>query len=427
MAAYTLGLKSNTGMYNSSNVILSFQDIAESRHSRGWNSSTLKSQWEKVKVYSLNWDLNKSINNVHDLSYGVEASYNDVTSTADRYNVNNGAITPADTRYPSAGSNMTFLAAYVTDNWKFSPNVYMNVGARLNYVKLKTDFSQDTAFFKFPFTTVEQSNFSPTGNLGFTFRPVSDFKIYVNGSTGFRAPNIDDVAKVFESVRGTATTLGRVIVPNPNLKPEYTINGELGISKIFNNMVKVDIVGYYTLLNDAIISAPFTYNGSSQIIYDGFLANVYAYQNVAKANVYGGSFSLNADFSEHVSYMGTINYTKGKVTEPSETPLDHIPPVIGKTGFIFTFDRFKADLNTVFNMKKDLADYSPSGEDNAIDATWEGMPAWWTLNLRTGYQLTKSLNVQFDLENALDQNYRVFASGISAPGRNFVFSLRGNF
>jgi hemoglobin/transferrin/lactoferrin receptor protein len=27
----------------------------------------------------------------------------------------------------------------------------------------------------------------------------------------------------------------------------------------------------------------------------------------------------------------------------------------------------------------------------------------------------------------LDQNYRVFASNISAPGRNFIVTLRGNF
>ena len=33
----------------------------------------------------------------------------------------------------------------------------------------------------------------------------------------------------------------------------------------------------------------------------------------------------------------------------------------------------------------------------------------------------------FYLMNILDQNYRNFASNISAPGRNFIVTLRGSF
>jgi len=430
MGSYTLGLKSNSGMFDMSNLILSYQDIGESRNSRSFTSSNLKSQVEKVKVYSLNWDFKKMVKQAHDISYGVEASYDNVNSSAISYNINTGAEVPADTRYPVNGSNMTYVSGYVVDNWKLSPQVYMNLGARVNYVGLNADFS-DKTFFKFPFNEVKQSNIAPTGNLGFTFKVQPDFKIYVNGSTGFRAPNIDDVAKVFESTVGTGSLpsqYGRIVIPNADLKPEYTINGELGFSKTFNNMVNINASGFYTMLNDAIVAAPYTYNGSSTIIYDSVPANVYAYQNVQKAYLVGGNFSIHADFSECVSFMSTINYTYARVkADTANYPLDHIPPVFGKSGFIFTFDKFKADINAVYNLKKKVEDYSPSGEDNIQDATVEGMPAWMTLNLRTGYQITKSLNIQFDLENILDRNYRVFASGISAPGRNFVFSLRGNF
>jgi hemoglobin/transferrin/lactoferrin receptor protein len=428
MASYTLGLKSNTGMFNQSNLILSFQNLGESRHNRSFGSSNIKNQVEDVKVYSLNWDMNKNIKQIHDLSYGIEASYNNVTSTATRYNINTAAETPADTRYPDGGSNMMYLSGYFTDNWKLSPQVFMNIGARLNYVKLKGTFV-DTSFFAFPFSSVEQSNFSPTGNLGFTFKVQPDFKIYINGSTGFRAPNVDDAAKVFESTIAANGNPGRLIVPNPDLKPEYTINGELGFSKTFNNVVNINATGFYTMLNDAIVSAPFTYNGSSTITYEGQPALVYAYQNIQKAYLVGGNFSINADFNENVSFMSTINYTYARVkADTANFPLDHIPPVFGKSGFVFTFDRFRADVNAIYNLKKNLEDYSPSGEDNLPDAIPSlGMPAWMTLNLRTGYQLTKSLNVQFDVENILDKGYRVFGSGTSAGGRNFIFSLKGNF
>jgi hemoglobin/transferrin/lactoferrin receptor protein len=81
----------------------------------------------------------------------------------------------------------------------------------------------------------------------------------------------------------------------------------------------------------------------------------------------------------------------------------------------------------MYNGWKRLGDYSPSGEDNLNYATPQGMPAWYTLNLRTGYRFNESLGIQVALENIMDQNYRVFASGVSAPGRNLVLTLKGTF
>jgi tetratricopeptide (TPR) repeat protein len=53
--------------------------------------------------------------------------------------------------------------------------------------------------------------------------------------------------------------------------------------------------------------------------------------------------------------------------------------------------------------------------------------AWCTLNLRTAYHLNSYIAIQFAIENLLDANYRVFASGIGAPGRNISLTVRGRF
>jgi hemoglobin/transferrin/lactoferrin receptor protein len=55
------------------------------------------------------------------------------------------------------------------------------------------------------------------------------------------------------------------------------------------------------------------------------------------------------------------------------------------------------------------------------------MPAWYTLNLRSSFQLKKQIQLQVALENIFNHNYRYFASGISASGRNFSLSLRAAF
>jgi hemoglobin/transferrin/lactoferrin receptor protein len=84
------------------------------------------------------------------------------------------------------------------------------------------------------------------------------------------------------------------------------------------------------------------------------------------------------------------------------------------------------ELYTLFNGWKKLNNYSKSGEDNLQYATADGMPSWYTVNIRTQVALQPKMYLMLGLENILDKNYRVFASGISAPGRNFVLSLKAS-
>ncbi|MBK7160707.1 MAG: hypothetical protein IPH77_19740 [Ignavibacteria bacterium] len=49
MGTYKLGLKSKTGFYNDSKILLAYQDIEESRNNRNLNSSNLTSRNEEVE------------------------------------------------------------------------------------------------------------------------------------------------------------------------------------------------------------------------------------------------------------------------------------------------------------------------------------------------------------------------------------------
>ena len=80
----------------------------------------------------------------------------------------------------------------------------------------------------------------------------------------------------------------------------------------------------------------------------------------------------------------------------------------------------------MFNGWKKLKDYNPNGEDNGQYATADGMPAWFTLNWRASHPLGKYLLLQAGVENIFNRNYRYFASGFSAPGRNVIVALRAN-
>jgi hemoglobin/transferrin/lactoferrin receptor protein len=111
-------------------------------------------------------------------------------------------------------------------------------------------------------------------------------------------------------------------------------------------------------------------------------------------------------------------------TDSADVPLDHISPFMAKAQVIYSDKKFTQEFFVIYNGWKKLKDYRLDAEDNEDYAAENGMPAWFTANLRLGYQATKHFTVQTGVENIFDTQYRVFASGINAPGRNIYLTLR---
>jgi hemoglobin/transferrin/lactoferrin receptor protein len=172
----------------------------------------------------------------------------------------------------------------------------------------------------------------------------------------------------------------------------------------------------------------FQLNGQDSVLYGGSMTAVVANQNKARAYLYGFNASITAELFSNVTFYSTINHVFGRYFDQNDQrfPLDHIPPTFGKTSLRYTPGKFNAEFFVLYNGWKRIEEYNPFGEDNQQYATVHGMPAWYTLNLRAGYRLNRNFGLEIALENLLDYNYRAFASGISAPGRNFVLTLRGS-
>ena len=67
------------------------------------------------------------------------------------------------------------------------------------------------------------------------------------------------------------------------------------------------------------------------------------------------------------------------------------------------------------------------GIDNLEEATIDGAPMWYTLNLHYSNKIDNMLSFGFGIQNIMDTHYKTFASGISASGRNLILSLQSNF
>lgn len=397
-----------------------YQDVEESRIQRNRNNPSEESRIERVKVYSVNFDLKAKVGK-GELLYGAELFYDDLNSTAFKRDIITGVTSSTSTRYPD-GQNYTLRTdAFANYFSKFNDNTSYSLGARAGYSKLYSEFL-DKTFFPFPFSTIEQKNFTYSAAFGIVNNSTKNVKVSFNLATGFRTPNVDDLAKVFDS------TQGNLIVPNPDLQPEKNITGDLGITLYSGKSFEFENTTFVTRLYDVIVTDAFTFNNQTVVDYNGETSIVMANQNLGKGYIFGYSSSLRWNILKGFKFYGSYNFTYGRAQEGGqERPLDHIPPHYGKIGFNFENKWVSLDLNMLYNGKKHLKDYSESGEDNLQYAPANGMPAWQTYNFKGAIRSIDYITLYAGVENILDIQYRTFASGINAPGRNFYFGTKVNF
>lgn len=421
LASLYLNVKSEGRLFNNMRIVAAYQDIDQERITRRFGKTSRNTQTEDVQVISLNADLMKQVNEKNELRYGLEITSNNVGSVANNTDIVTNVVTPASTRYPDGGSKMSTFAGYLTHSWEISEKAILSEGVRFSQTSLDATF-KDTTFFPFPFKSATQSHTALNGNIGIVLMPEDNVRFNILASTGFRAPNVDDLTKVFDS------SPGKVIVPNPDLKPEYVYNIEAGFANTFSeNRFKFEATYFYSFLNNAMVVKDFKLNGADSVMYNGVKSEVMAAQNADEAYIQGVSAAFTADINSGFSVKGSITYTKGSYkdkTNDTIIPMDHIAPLFGQTGVIHRYKKIKTEFFVRYNGEKKLQDYSPSGEDNLNYATPTGMPKWITFNIKTAIQFNKNIALNLGVENLFDTHYRVFASGVSAPGRNIYVTLR---
>lgn len=411
-------------VYDKMTIRLAQQSFEESRIDRSLNSVEKNIRIEEVEAYSANFDFVKSIIDGNTLYYGAEYVLDDVNSTGIVENISTDLKVPGPSRYPQA--KWQSFAVYLNDRYKFSDSFLLQAGLRYNQFMLDAEF--DTTFYPFPFSTAHINNGALTGSVGGVYCPYDSWIISANFSTAFRAPNVDDVGKVFDSEPGS------VVVPNPDLEAEYAYNADLNISKVFGDVMRIDLAGYYTSLQNAMVRRDFSLNGREYIVYDGVLSRVQAIQNAAVANVYGIQAGIEVKLPADFSFSTDFNYQKGEeeLDDGTVSPSRHAVPWFGVSRLTYDVNNLTLQLYAVYQGERKHEDMpeEEKGKYEIYAADAQGntyAPGWATLNFKAKYQVTDYLSLDAGIENITDQRYRPYSSGISGPGRNFIISLRTNF
>jgi hemoglobin/transferrin/lactoferrin receptor protein len=426
MNQFTANWQARNGLFDKVSLRAAVQQFEESRIDRSFNQPDRTTQTEEVMAYSVNLDFLKELSPNNVLNYGVEYVLNDVASSGFITDITTGVDRNGPSRYPN--SNWQSVGVFATDNWDVTSQWTVQAGVRYNLFGLNANFANNLPFYPFPFETAETRFGGVSGSIGTVFRPAGDWVLQADLSRAFRAPNVDDMGKVFDSEPGA------VLVPNPDLTPEEAWNADVGIAKVFGNVLKVDVTAFYTLLNNALVRRPFTLNGLDSIVYDGQLSQVLAIQNAARATVWGLQFGLEWKLPAGFSVSADVNYQKGEeeLEDGSTSPLRHAAPLFGMARLAYNRGGLSmmlfAQAQAEFTFEQLPQEEQSKTEIYALDANGNPYaPAWYTLNFKAQYALTEFFNVGAGIENLTDVRYRPYSSGISGAGRNFVISLQARF
>ena len=414
-------LSSRSNLYDKIKSTVAYQHFGESRISRKFDDVDQKRRTEGVDALSFNLDFEKTINDKTNLFYGAEYIHNKVNSEGVTLNIENNATDRIASRYPD-NAQWSSLASYLSFKYKPSATLTFQSGVRYNVISIEADLTSNAQFYDLPFTDANLNTSALTATVGLAWAQSKTFLWKLNATTAFRAPNIDDIGKVFDSQPGV------VVAPNPSLSPEHAYGAELGLNLNFDDSLLLDFSSYYTYLDNAMTRNDFSINGVSELIYDGELSTIQAIQNTSKAWIYGFEVGLRARFSKALELTSQYSITKGrqKNMDDRNMPVRHVAPAFGNAHIVWKQNKITLDGYINYNASLSHDDISHELSKHLFAKDADGnpyAPSWLTFNLRTRYKFSDTISFIGAIENITNEGYRPFASGISGPGRNLIFSI----
>ena len=273
------------------------------------------------------------------MRFGFDAQFNRVISSALAFHVDDSTTKPAQTRYPDGGSSQFQTGFWLEARLASTHQSLLQFGARAQLNTLNSVFN-DTLFFSFPFSSISYLLPSGNGCLTYTWQ-LHGHRIRSSLSSGFRSPNVDDIAKVFDSQPGL------LVLPNPRLNPEYLFSCEAEYRFSLNGQQGM-LLAYLSHAPGLLTLQPAKFEGQDSLVYQGQYSAVASLQNAASAWICGAQLRYKANISPRLHASAQFTYTYGRQYLASVwQPVEHIPPFYGQVGLEYTHKRFDLGLRTL--------------------------------------------------------------------------------
>lgn len=348
----------------------------------------------------------------HYVIFGADMNRDDLKATT-YTDVRNNLTPPFNAGYAATGiynykykGHLDTLGIFLQDEWSVLDNLRLIGGVRYTYIKSKLKSSTDPNAQQ-----DSQSDDNFVGNLGIVYEPMKELALRANVSQGYSFPNISQLY-IGTNGHGGATTYA-----NPDLKPEKSINYEIG-ARWNSGSINVDAALFYSDAKDYITTV--------QVIPGN--DNLLQYTNISKAQTWG--FELGADYTFQpigVTPYAVFTWIERETKNSSgwKTKNNGVPEFQGQLGVkwqrdLFADYTFFADLNYIYNGDAK----SSSRATNTGVVTTTKYDSWGTVNLAMGFESHYDDCVNYfgtlALRNLFDKEYAYARNNLIEPGFHAV-------
>lgn len=305
------------------------------------------------------------------------------------------------------------LGLYVQDDIELAGGVFtLTPGLRYDWRKLKPepDALSLAVLAANNNRAVSQTDGAFSPKIAGTWRLDGGWSLFGLVARGFRAPSYDEVNGHF---RNTTQSYG--VAPNPDLKPESSVGGELGV-RLARGGLRGQFSLYDNRYEDFIATVRLNCPGDPRCIAG--LTNTNMSQNLAKVRIYGAEARLAWDIQPGWRLTGALAYAHGQ-DEELDRPLDSIEPtrltlaVMRDAGRWGTEARLRAAqevrrVNNCTTVACTGTGYSP----------WFRPSGYGVLDLSAWYEPVKGARLALAVNNLTDRKYWLWSDIRHADARN---------
>jgi outer membrane receptor protein involved in Fe transport len=383
------------------NVDLAWQRIDDDRTSRDFEATDRRYESNRSDLYGLVVSASR-VTDAGSWVAGVEGYLDGVSSRRSEESLVDGQLTALTPRFPDGSEIERFAVFGNTERWVSERNI-LSGGLRVSHENVSLPAT--------PVSVAASVDVTDTsGDVGWIFNAGENWQVVANAGFGFRAPNVFDLG-----------TLGnrpgnRFNIPNPELDSERVVQFDAGV-RYSGDRARFELMVYTLDYSDRITSVL-----TGDVTPEG--RDIVQSVNAADSTIRGFEGGAGFDISDTISLDAVLNYTwseqrvPGSATEPG----DRIPPLSGRlnVGYDAGGD-IRLDAWLRFAGEQDRLS-ARDVRDIRIDPNGTG--GWGILGARGIWDVRGGWQFTLGIDNVLDKRYRVHGSGLDAPGRNVMVSLR---
>ena len=344
--------------------------------------------------------------------------------------VRNGAVDGADIYLTSTDKvlnlgKMNQMGIYVQDEislwntpWSILAGIRYDYSNFYDGAFLVEEPTNETAFLQDFTGELADANFSAfSPRLSFQYHIPRSFRVYAGYSKGFRAPVLDDMCR-------TGRIAGGMKIANPDLKPEYLDNIELGGDVMIGDRLTISPAIFYSEGTDyhAYIAT------GDSIELNNRMRPIRIKDNIGKVSVMGAELGVKLKIIDGLNWRASYSYTDVEIKEFRVFDALEDEDLVGKKLVSQPQDIFYTSLTWRNNFVNVQLSYSYRGEQylDEVNSEENMLEAYSFIDLHLWRPIYKNLSVSIMVHNLLDEDY-IGSRNMIAPGRMLNATLKYSF